>query len=248
MKRIMKIVLFAAFAMLFLPGWTVAQEKKEQKKIKIVVADNAGTRVVFDTTFTGNMTPDSVTFKDGKVLYIKSGSDNFPEMSKTGQKQEKFFVTVSPDGKGDKTTRKEITVIAGDSLNIDKSADCKKIVIISDGKELAESSYTVKVSSGDEGKSNKKTVYYYVNNDKSSHKEGAEKFDVEVHSDEPEMDLEKSSYVIAKDGMVVTIEGGNEEKVKELAGIIEAQLGVNKDNKTKKPVVVKEETRKTGKE
>ena len=141
------------------------------------MADSEGTKVVIDTTFSGNSIPDSITLKNGSVFYIKSGCHGLPGPDKMGQKEENITVTVSSDDKGGKKIRKEIM----------------------------------------------------------------------VNSDEPDTDIEKSSYVIAKDGMVVTIEGGNEEKVRELAAVIESALGVNKDDKTGSQVVVKGENKKTGK-
>jgi hypothetical protein len=78
-------------------------------------------------------------------------------------------------------------------------------------------------------------------------KDGEVKYNIEVRQDESGSKTEKTSYVIAKDGMVVTIEGGSEEKVKELAGVIESKLGVKKDDKSAKTEVVKEETKKTTK-
>jgi hypothetical protein len=237
MKRTGKIASIAVMAILFLSSMAGAQEKKEQQKIKIVVADNSGTKVVIDTTFAGSITPDSITLKDGNVIYIRSGNCDMADLDKSCRKEKKIYVTVTDDEKGDKNIRKEITVIAGDSSDIHKKTESKKIIVISDGKALAESSYDITVSTDgkDEGKGRNETVYYYVNTGKDGHKSGNEKFNIEVNSDEPDvMDVEKSSYVIAKDGMVVTIEGGSEEKVKELASIIESKLGVKKDSKTGK--------------
>lgn len=147
--------------MLFFPGLTGAQEKKEQKKIKIVVSDNGAAKVLIDTTFTGKMTPDSITLKDGQVIYIAKNCNALADKDNEGDKEENIFVTYKSNGKGDK-------------------------------------------------------------------------FNIEVNTDEPEGDFEKQSYVIAKDGMVVTIEGGSEDKVKELAGFIEAKLGVTKNDKAVK--------------
>jgi len=46
--------------------------------------------------------------------------------------------------------------------------------------------------------------------------------------------VEKTRFVIAKDGMVVTIEGNDEAKAKELAKEIESKLGVNAEGSDKK--------------
>ena len=49
--------------------------------------------------------------------------------------------------------------------------------------------------------------------------------------------VEKTRFVIAKDGMVVTIEGKDEAKVKELAKEIESKLGVNTEGSDKKETI-----------
>jgi len=234
MKRTGKIAFVAVLAALLLSSQAGAQEKKEQQKIKIVVADNAGTKVVIDTTFAGGTTPDSITLKDGNVIYIKSGNTDMNGSDMANSVTKKVYVTVTDDGKDDKKIRKEITVIAGDSASFDQKGDGGKVIIIKDGKTMAESSYTITGSADvkTEGKSGNKTVYYYVSSDKDGQKGSPEKFNIEVNSDAPNVkDTEKSSYVIARDGIVVTIEGGTEEQVKELASVIESKLGVKKDNK-----------------
>ena len=40
--------------------------------------------------------------------------------------------------------------------------------------------------------------------------------------------MEKTKYVIAKDGMVISIEGNDEAKVKEIVKDVESKLGVSK--------------------
>ncbi|MGD0583866.1 MAG: hypothetical protein ABR974_13090 [Bacteroidales bacterium] len=202
MKRIIKIAFIAGIALFFLSSLAGAQEKKEQQKIKIVVADSEGTKVVIDTTFSGSSIPDSITLKNGSVFYIKNGCHGLPVPDKMGQKEENITVKVSSD---------------------------------------------VNVSAGDKGGDKHRMVYYYVNNSGGGNKDEGDKYNIRVSSDEPDTDIEKSSYVIAKDGMVVTIEGGNEEKVRELAAVIESAMGVNKDDKTGNQVVVKGENKITGK-
>jgi hypothetical protein len=56
--------------------------------------------------------------------------------------------------------------------------------------------------------------------------------------------MEKTKYVIAKDGMVVTVEGNDETKAKELVKEIEAKLGVKSEG-TEKKESVKVESKKT---
>jgi hypothetical protein len=55
---------------------------------------------------------------------------------------------------------------------------------------------------------------------------------------------EMTKYVIAKDGVVVTVESNDEAKAKDLIKEIENKLGVNKEENQRKEIV-KTETKKT---
>ena len=92
---------------------------------------------------------------------------------------------------------------------------------------------------GSEGKS-----IVYVHKTEPGVKDGEVRYNVEVKTDGSGKTTEKTSYVVAKDGMVVTIEGADEAKVKELATVVESKLGVAKDGKNGSQEV-KEETKKT---
>ena len=59
--------------------------------------------------------------------------------------------------------------------------------------------------------------------------------------------MEKTKYVIAKDGMVVTIEGNDEAKAKEILKDVESRLGVDKGEKNKNQAISKEGSDKTTK-
>jgi hypothetical protein len=88
--------------------------------------------------------------------------------------------------------------------------------------------------------------YIYINEDKENVTGGEKSIDVKVTTDEKGNNVEKTKYVIAKDGIVVTVEGDDEAKVKEIIKSIESKLGVNQVDKDSKGVV-KEETKKTTK-
>jgi hypothetical protein len=229
MKRTWRILTLLTLAVIFVSAAATAQEKKEQK-IKIVVADNSGTKVIVDTLFTGDM-PDSVKLKDGNVFYIKSDQADEKELTGKGKKNKKVFISYSSDEPSDKKITKEITVIAGDSVETGITGKKEKFITILDGKAIAESSYTVKSDMDDKDGMN--TVHYYINKGESSGP-GKEKFDVEYRKGSRSEDADKLSYVIAKDGMVITIEGGDEQKIKEISSLIEEKLGVSKDAKGEK--------------
>ena len=184
------------------------------------------------------------------VLLIPSGFISGQE--KKVEKQ--IWVTVSDkDGKQniviDTTINNDengVKVVEGQPIFITKADDGEKVVIIKSGSHKSgdENGHVMTwsaVSSGDKGN------VVYVTEGHKMLKDGEKKYNIEVKTDETGKTIEKTSYVIAKDGMVVTIEGGNEDKVKELAGVIESKLGVTKDEKSSKTDLVKEETKKTTK-
>ena len=201
MKRSLRIALAATVAALFVSAFTFGQEKKEQQKIKIYVKDETGTRVMIDTVFTGDA-PDSVKLHNGNVFYIKKDKGSLAIFNDEGKNKKSYTVTVESDGDNKKEIRKDVTVISGDSSDDE--------------------------TTGTKGKS---SVYYYVRSDREGKDENPEKFDIELSTGSPMQGELKSSRVIAKDGIVVTIEGNNEEKVKELAAFMESKLGVDKSEK-----------------
>jgi hypothetical protein len=145
----MKTIMSILFISLLPLSLALGQEKKTEQKVKVVIADKSGTKVVIDTTFTGTGTVDSVILKGGNVIYI--------------------------------------------------------------GKHDSES----------EGKAEKQVKVIRHNRD--------EKFDIMISDDEFDNDLDRTKYVIAKNGITVSIEGNDEVKVKELANEIEKKLDINKD-------------------
>ena len=105
----------------------------------------------------------------------------------------------------------------------DPKKEVKEITIVSsDSANLAEA-----------GEHSKLYVYSDVN---SSDKETEKTFDVHVSSGDKESSVDKTRYVIAKDGMVVTVEGTDETKTKELVMEIEKKLGIKREGSdTEKP-------------
>lgn len=134
-----------------------AQDKKTEQRIKVIVEDGSGKKVIIDTVYKDTPAPDSIKLKDGTVIFMKH------------------------EGDGADTRH-------GEKVN----------VIMRSSKE-----------NGD--------------NDSSA---------------------DETRIVIAKDGMVVTIEGNDEAKAQELAKEIENKLGVNSEGSEKKETV-KVESKKT---
>jgi hypothetical protein len=186
MKRIHTIltILFISF----LPfSFGIGQEKKNEHKIKVIIADKEGTKVVIDTAFTDAGTTDSVILKGDNVIYITNhAKDN---VGKSG-KQYKVITRVDKDG------------------------------------------------------DNTESQYIYINDDKEAGNISDDKFDVSVSDDEFDNDTDKTKYVIAKNGITVSIEGNDEVKIKELVKEIEKRLDVEKEDTSPKPVIKETETTK----
>ncbi len=245
MKRIVKIGFIFFLAFLIPAGVLNAQEKKNEQRIKIVVADKSGTKVEIDTLITGSGSADSIKLKNGEVIYLSNHGAVGTIKHVEGEKGS-MYVTVTSDDKSDKKIMKHITVISGDSTNIIQSGEGNNVIIVKGGKSFSEGKggkvYSWSSSEGD----SKGEKYIFINETKDSGKDGEKTFDVKITTDETGNNIEMTKYVIAKDGMVVSIEGNDEAKVKEMVKDVESKLGVNKDDKNVKQVV-KEETKKTTK-
>jgi hypothetical protein len=187
------------------------QDKKTEQKIKVIVDDGSGTKIIIDTVYKDTPEPDSIKLKDGTVLYIKHNGEGRDSEHHRGKQH--FTVNYSSNGKD--AGKEEVTIISVDSLNSDKGGD--------------------------------KIRYFRSSNSSSNEGRGGEHYKVIRDSKEDfdnDSTVEKTRFVIAKDGMVVTIEGNDEAKAKELAKEIESKLGVNSDGSSKKETV-KVESKKT---
>ena len=70
MKINIKNTLLILFALSVPLSVSLGQDKKSEKRIKVVLNDGTGARTVMDTTFTNCQVPDSVVLKNGKVIYM----------------------------------------------------------------------------------------------------------------------------------------------------------------------------------
>lgn len=192
MKQVCKIIFTFLIITIFPYSILSGQEKKNEQRIKIIVADGSDTKVVIDTLLNDGMINDSIRLKDGKVIFIGHAGDKY--LTKSHGNNKHVFVNVTSDGDNTGKEVKEITVISSDSLNLTEK--------------------------GEHG-----NVFFYTDDNKES-------------------DVEKTRYVIAKDGMVVTVEGTDETKAKELIREIEKKLGV-KSAESEKLKPVKTETKKS---
>jgi len=176
-----------------------AQEKKSEQRIKIVIADGSGEKVVIDTVMNDKMSTDTLKLKDGKMVFIgHAGDEENWEMSKS-EGTGKVYVITSSNSAGNMTggNEKVMTWTSNEGSNSGGN-----VVIIKDGK-------TIESTDGN-------TLSYHISSDKM------------------QADAEKTKYVISKDGMKITVEGSDYEKVKALVNEIEAKLGSDKDKNSKK--------------
>jgi hypothetical protein len=187
MKRLFKIVI-SAFIFGLLPLSILSgQEKKSEQKVKIIVDDGTGTKVVIDTLIQDGIEMKTFTLKDGKTVFIGHSADDADLVSDGGTKQ--FIVKVTTDGDDTKEDTREITIFSSDSVK-----------------------------------------WTAVNkNDRATGKEDGETFTYRIRSGSKESDSEMTRYVIKKDGMVISIEGNEYEKVKELEKEIQDKIDGKKD-------------------
>jgi hypothetical protein len=244
MKRIMKIVVIALFICSLPLAVINAQGNKNEQHIKIVVADKSGTKTELDTIINNASIPDSIKMKDGKVIYISKHGAMAGVKCHTEGNGDHMIVTLSSDDDMEKEIEKEITIIACDSAEMLKNCDEKGIFIVKAGKHSIEGKRgDVMVWSSDETGSKGRNIIR-INENKEEMKDGEKTFNIEVKTDDSGNAVEKTKYVLAKDGMVISIEGNDEAKVTDLVKDIESKLGVTRTEASHKQVV-KEETKKT---
>jgi hypothetical protein len=249
MKRVFKYLALIILAGSVPLTMSFGQENKSEKKIKVVIDDGSGARTVLDTTFSDGTLPETINLKDWKVVFIGEPDKGIPNV-KPDAGTRNVIVTVTSDDKGEKKEEKRIFVISSDSVKwTEKQTEKGKNVYV----------YTTTESTG--GKSGSKVVVSATGSDKSLleeedgnqvivikdgkmiRSEGGESFNIKVESDDVDSDMETTKYVIAKDGLVITVEGSDEARAKEILKVIESKLDIKSDGGIKKEVV-KEETKK----
>jgi hypothetical protein len=247
--------MFKYFVLIMLIGsvpltMAFGQEKKsEQKKIKVVIDDGSGAKTVLDTTFTGGTLPETVTLKDGNVIFIGEPGKGVAHI-KPGTGTRDVFVTVTSDDKGDKKVEKKVIVMSSDSVKWTTKSP-----------EKGENIYVYSTTENTGGKPGTKVVVsaasvgedileeeggnniIVIKEGKMIKSEGGKTFSIRVESDDVDSDIETTKYVIAKDGLVITVEGSDEASAKEILKVIESKLDIKSDEGVKKEVV-KEETKK----
>ncbi|MDP4222147.1 MAG: hypothetical protein Q8868_02440 [Bacteroidota bacterium] len=115
------------------------------------------------------------------------------------------------------------------SAIVDKNGD-NYIVYAGSGDENSERGKRYRIITRVEKDGDKTgSRYIYVNSDNDQNDLNNEFFDTGVDNNEFDHDTDKTRHVIAKDGIVVTIEGKDEAKVQEVAKEIEKTLDISGD-------------------
>ncbi len=174
------------------------QDVKAEKKIKIVVDDGSGKKVIVDTIYSGSDV-ETIRLDDGKMIFI---SDQGKEQNLSGTK--KIIVTVTDDGDTSENSIKSESSNVAFWTQKDDNESGEKVIVV------------------------KKSHNTNTSVDKT--------YDVKVITDDTGRTVESARFVVAKDGMVVTVEGQDEEKARELMKLIEDHLGVknnSEENQTK---------------
>lgn len=222
------------------------QEKKNEQKVKVVIDEGSGQKTILDTTFAAGTMPETINLKDGKVIFIGEPGKNVTEI-KSGPGEKQVFVTVKTDDDGKKGEEKKVIIMSSDSVNwtAESPDNSKRMYVYSNSTGKGG---TVIVT----GKGNKETEWKDINGDKviiikdgDNNKENEKSVTVHYSKNDSDKDTEMTTkYIVAKDGIVVTVESNDEARAKELINEIEKKLGVNNESPDKKEKN-KTETNKT---
>ncbi len=232
MKRIPKLFIILMLGLTIPLISASGQDKKDETKVKVIVVDDSGTKTVIDTPFSGDKIPEAITMKNGEVIHLTKHSVNLEDLEKAG-KGKKVMVTVSSDKNGEKNSSENIVIIDSDSTRWELNPAGEKgnvyvyshassgtnprkhMIIASTGDSPDEWNISKSVTVSDDGK-------ITGGSDKS--------YGISI-SDEDGSASDAPKYIIAKNGVVVTIQTDDEVKAKELQQLIENKLGVKKSDK-----------------
>ncbi len=244
MKRAFKIICAAIF-ILFIPvSHTNGQEKKNEKKIKIIVDDGSATRIVVDTLLNNSSQNDSILLKDGSVVYInRQGSESGLGNHKG---KDNFTVTYSSNGNNEGNENKEVTVISSDSSEVNDSSNAGTYNYTSseshEGHGMRKYKVITRKSKGD----GNNVEIYSIDKEEAPDREIENSISVNDSGNDKESTT-TTKYVIAKDGIVVTVQGNDEARAKELVKEIEAKMGIKSESSPNKEKVKAESKKVNGK-
>jgi hypothetical protein len=240
MKKISKILVLVVLALALPLTSAFCQEKKTEKKVRIIIDDGSGVKTIVDTTFINSPAPDSIVIKDGEVIYLNEPCKDTPE----GKKCKKMTVTVTADNKDGKDMVKTIIVNGGDAdLNSSGTeAGHSHVYAISDAEAIetnpGKNVYVITRKADSDGDG----IHTVAIMKDGKSLTGEEKL-VEIEENGKNVKDDMTKYIVARDGMVVTVESNDEAKAKDLIKLIESNLDTQKDagngNMSSKPAPLK---------
>jgi hypothetical protein len=221
MKRILKILLLLVLTVSLPLSMAYGQDKKTEKKVKVVIADKDGETTIIDTTFTGDSMPHSITLKDGKVVVLDSPGEGIVHLSSAGGKGN-IYVTCTEDEDGTLSHQEKVIVMSGDNA--------EWTIMPSTG-----SVRHIYAKADTDGETEKTEKYIIVKSDSNKdavwEDASGRTFHVTVDSDidsDVDTNTDVTKYVIAKDGVVITVESKDEDKAKNVLEALEKELDIKK--------------------
>ena len=174
--------------------------------------------------------------KVGSIVLLTRHREDANEEHHGGKKH--FYVTYSSDNKNNGKEIREVTVISSDSCHFRQPGysdsvmtNCTKM------SHNGGCDRRYKVITSDSKDNGDQEEYIYIDKSRDHRKNHEKSFETYGTDDDKDSTVNRTKYVIAKDGMVVTVEGSNEARAKELVKEIEDKLGVRSEEKEKKEVV-----------
>lgn len=238
MKRIKVLIPVVLILLISFPS-VIAQEKKVEKKIKIVIDDNSGKRVLIDTLFNDDGSADSLKLKNGEVVYLRRNSHDDKDFAVSYGSS---GTTGKPEGKEESIS---VTVISPDSMTTGSVVSAREnsvYSISSDGDEKGDKRYVI-ISGLENGDKHSGRKYVYVSKDRKGGHPGEEKFDVITDGEVTGDQTDNTRYVVSKNGITVTIEGKDDAKVYDILKEVEKKLGISNDEKGGNQVVKETNTK-----
>ena len=201
MKRIIRTIFLLLLAVAVPLVVASGQDGKNEKKIKIVIDEGSGSKTILDTVIIGTSSPEKIELKDGTIVFIGNPDQDLREVTEG----KSVIVTVESDEEGARGIAKTIYVTSGDSQT-----------------------WTA-ASTGEKGH------VYVISSDKNTGEKGEQRIVISSTGDKAfewtDKDTDATKYVVAKDGVVVTVESDDEEKAKEILKLIQDKLGVKSEEK-----------------
>jgi hypothetical protein len=187
--------------------------------------------------FTDGIDRDSIVLKDGKVIHFRHNDNDVPHF-KVNDEKGSIYITSNKKRENGEGSEEEIIVMSGKngSWTITPSAGSKQHVYVhsgTDSKDEKTVKHVLVTSSSNEEaaweeKEGKKMII--VNDSRTMPEEKTIHVTVGSHDADNANDMTK--YIIASDGIVVTVESDDEAKAKEIINMIENKLDAKSDAKS----------------